>query len=146
MNPAEVCWDGVDNDSDGVVDCADPDCQGLQGPGGGICQLPESSCSDGYDNDGDGSSDCADPDCVSDPACSSSENCTDGVDNDGDGFVDCQDADCQSYASCTMYTDECLNGALPLSHCDAGFAPCNANGHCAEYDSDVDGKLNCVCP
>ncbi len=25
----EICWDGIDNDGDGFIDCADPDCNGV---------------------------------------------------------------------------------------------------------------------
>jgi len=60
--PTETsCTDGVDNDDDGLVDCADPDC--ACDP---ACAPPtETSCSDGVDNDCDGLVDCDDPDCVS---------------------------------------------------------------------------------
>ena len=61
-----VCSDGVDNDGDGSVDCADSDCSGIQ-PCGRERKGP--TCSDGYDNDGDGLTDCDDPDCSKDPTC-----------------------------------------------------------------------------
>jgi hypothetical protein len=48
---SEVCDDNRDNDGDGLVDIADPD-----------CQTPE-VCNDNRDNDGDGLVDIADPDC-----------------------------------------------------------------------------------
>src|SRR5438552_1030376 len=54
------CVNGVDDDGDGLVDCADPDCDGS-----GSC--PENTaarCSDGRDNDGDGLVDCNDPNCA----------------------------------------------------------------------------------
>ena len=43
-----MCTDGRDNDCDGPVDCADPDCSPF-GPSG--------ECCDGIDNDGDGQTD-----------------------------------------------------------------------------------------
>jgi hypothetical protein len=61
-----TCDDGNDNDCDGLIDAADPDCQ--------VCvpdETPEQSCFDGNDNDCDTLTDCADlADCdgVSDPA------------------------------------------------------------------------------
>jgi hypothetical protein len=61
----EVCDDGVDNDHNGQIDCADPDCVGQTGPCGETCEKPEASCFDGFDNDGDGLFDCDDPDCSS---------------------------------------------------------------------------------
>lgn len=57
------CSDGLDNDTDGLIDCADPDCVGQPGPGGGICGEESGlvNCTDTVDNDGDGLVDCADP-------------------------------------------------------------------------------------
>jgi len=132
----------LDNDSDGYTDCADAGC--ASDP---ACVGPSPEvCVGGVDEDLDGLVDCADPDCAGDPACPSSENCSDGVDNDSDGFVDCQDLDCASYGACTVYVNECLSWSKVGDSCDSGFPPCNVNGHCAEYDSDNDGQLNCVCP
>jgi hypothetical protein len=60
----EECGDGMDNDADGAVDCADRVCFGA---------LPhcrtESLCGDSFDNDDDGLLDCDDPDCASVTAC-----------------------------------------------------------------------------
>ena len=47
----EICNNGLDDDGDGKIDSADPD-----------CQTPE-VCNDNIDNDGDGKIDSADPDC-----------------------------------------------------------------------------------
>jgi hypothetical protein len=63
---SEVCNDGLDNDCDGFVDCADSDCSA--NPACGPICVPE-VCNDGVDNDCDGLSDCADPDCSVNPAC-----------------------------------------------------------------------------
>ena len=60
----EVCDDGLDNNHNGKIDCADEDCIGQSGPCGGTCEQPETTCFDGFDNDGDGSVDCADSDCL----------------------------------------------------------------------------------
>ena len=68
------CADGADNDCDGLVDSADPDC-----------------CAD---SDRDGTSDCEDG-CPADPAKTSPGACGCGVadrDSDGDGIADCHDA------------------------------------------------------
>lgn len=72
--------DGVDDDSDGLADCADADCAR-------VC--PEVRCDDGVDDDLDGRADCVDLDC---PACA--EDCGNGVDDDRDGVVDGRDPDC----------------------------------------------------
>jgi hypothetical protein len=62
--PDEICNNGTDDDSDGLIDCAD-------GPSCGestFCNesLTANGCGDGINNDNDGLVDCADPDCGSD--------------------------------------------------------------------------------
>ncbi len=59
------CDDGVDDDSDGRVDCMDSDCDSDSA-------CIETLCSDGVDDEGDGDTDCMDADCAADVAC-----CTD---------------------------------------------------------------------
>lgn len=117
----EICWndcptetgvacmgDGVDNDSDGTVDCADSDCSGVA-----ICGGAESVCNDGIDNDLDAMIDCFDSDCSMDPACmggasssmgsmiiTAESACSDLMDNDADMLIDCADSDCAMDPAC----------------------------------------------
>ena len=92
------CSDGLDNDGDGLVDCADPDC--ASNP---ACQTSPEICTNGQDDDGDGLVDCSDPDCASDPACQvPTEICDNGQDDDGDGAVDCADSDCSAHSACAF--------------------------------------------
>jgi len=139
-----VCSDGIDNDNDGFIDAADPQCHTdgdannpnsyvpthyseSTGPnnGGGSPQ-----CSDTIDNDGDGLIDAADPQCHTDGdannpnsyvttikseqgsidipcevtnSCSSSNpiptvkpECSDNIDNDEDGLIDVADPSCHT--------------------------------------------------
>lgn len=60
-----ACSDGVDNDSDGLIDLADPGCADAADTDEADPVTP--ACSDGVDNDSDGWVDLADPGC-SDPA------------------------------------------------------------------------------
>ncbi|MEM6926616.1 MAG: hypothetical protein AAF602_06795, partial [Myxococcota bacterium] len=55
------CIDGIDDDSDFLVDCDDPDCTGIVA----CTEL----CRDGVDNDGDTLADCDDVQCTADPTC-----------------------------------------------------------------------------
>jgi len=67
--PVENCSNGIDDDCDGKVDCADPDC--FADP---FCVIPE-NCSNGIDDDGDNLVDCDDPDCATDVACHDFGDC-----------------------------------------------------------------------
>ena len=62
-NPHEVCDDGIDNDDNGLTDCADPACSATP-----ACEHPAEICGDCIDNDGDGLVDYEDPDCCDAPA------------------------------------------------------------------------------
>src|SRR5438477_6471677 len=55
----EQCSDGIDNDGDGLVDCADPDCANAP-----ECR-PHEMCGNCVDDDGDGLVAYEDPDCCS---------------------------------------------------------------------------------
>lgn len=58
--PRELaCFDEIDNDGDGRVDCADPDCR----PGGACFDHPE-TCDNGVDDNGDNWADCDDVLCL----------------------------------------------------------------------------------
>ncbi len=92
------CRDGVDNDENGLTDCAEPGCQSFS-----FCQeRTEEACRDRVDNDRDGAFDCDDPDCAVWTACSESLQgaCADGLDNNGNGLADCRDFTCQADPHC----------------------------------------------
>jgi hypothetical protein len=86
----EACSDGLDNDCDGEVDCADAGC--LQARR--LCAVDEcvgeQRCLPG------GWSSCS----ASSTAEQSHESCRDGIDNDCDEATDCADADCNCFAEC----------------------------------------------
>ena len=67
---AEICDNGIDDDGDGDIDCADSDCtsDAACDTGGPTAEI----CDNGIDDDGDGDIDCADSDCSSDAACDTS--------------------------------------------------------------------------
>jgi Putative metal-binding motif len=137
---AEVCGNLLDENCNGVAD--DPGvCAGGGVPG-------SENCINGVDDDGNGLIDCADPGCAADPACGGggAEICTDGIDNDADGFFDCVDNACQGDAACSNYLNECAIGDTAGMACFPGFGKsCGASGECAQYDTDGDTRLDCVC-
>lgn len=92
---AEVCGNALDDDSDALADCTDPDCLGTP-----ACAVPE-VCDDTTDDDGDGDTDCDDADCTDDPACAPpAEICDNALDDDGDALTDCTDPDCTGDPAC----------------------------------------------
>jgi hypothetical protein len=154
------CFDGMDNDENGKIDCLDPSCELLQcgmGVGGCLCQAlkkTEVVCNDGVDNDADSTKDCADTDCL-DKECrvgctcvagggQSETGCTDGIDNDQDTLVDCLDPDCvgrfctppQLYFSCTPSLQCKCNGSVQIA--EVGTVRCRDG-----VDNDCNGIKDC---
>lgn len=92
------CADGLDNDGDGLVDQADPQCYGPYHAEStdGLGRKPQDACADGLDNDNDGLIDRDDPECAFSSQTSEEIKddavtipaCGDGADNDGDGLFD----------------------------------------------------------
>jgi hypothetical protein len=118
---SELCDNGSDDDNDGDIDCADPDCSTAIN-----CQSTVESCANGVDDDGDNMIDCADPDCVGASNCNSGNNefCNNNIDDDGDGYVDCADSECAPLAGCQAQTEICNDG----------------------QDNDSDGLIDCIDP
>ena len=135
----ETCMDGLDNDCNGYIDCADYNCtrndgvryfataeaieycQSKKCPDGINPENTLEACMDGLDNDCNGYIDCADYSCSraedlrivnycnadhSPKPEDSSEACSDKKDNDLDGLIDCDDQDCKSFSVCDDLTPE----------------------------------------
>ncbi len=81
------CFNGIDDDGDGLTDENDPSCDGkILGS-----ERSGTVCDDGLDNDGDGFADLADPSCQGSLEGGSEQlwtECDDGLDDDGDGWTD----------------------------------------------------------
>lgn len=133
----EDCFDGDDNDCNGVSDCFDPVCDDV--PDCGCTPSPE-QCTGGEDEDCDTTVDCNDPDCIGTPACgcapAESGLCVNGFDDDCDGAIDCSDPDC-------LADPACVCAATP-EQCDDGTDDdCDLLIDCA--DPDCDGLFPCTC-
>jgi hypothetical protein len=98
-NLPEICNDGVDDNCNNLIDCADPGCFGNR-----ACIVAGVEiCNNGIDDDDDKLIDCADPDCVGSRACRiimGPETCDNGVDDNGDGLTDCADPQCVAFPAC----------------------------------------------
>jgi hypothetical protein len=130
----EQCDNGVDDDGDEKVDCADSDCASAAGCATAEYAAPFETCDNGADDDGDGQVDCEDVDCRDDGYCMPSPaymapiefDCGNGVDDEGDGLVDCADPDCGYHPLCSA------EYAAPFETCDNGA------------DDDFDGDVDCA--
>ena len=130
------CTDGVDDDGDGLVDCADPDCAADPACSGDddTSSGPQEDCINGVDDDEDGDVDCADPDCACDLNCggtgtesevgSDDLGCADDIDGDCDGLIDCKDHDCEGHTLC------------PDQPGSEGYPPCCDTMTCPNNDVD----------
>jgi hypothetical protein len=131
--PESDCENTIDDDSDGLTDCEDPDCFGQTG-----CTT-ETICDDGYDNDNNGDTDCADTACSGESYCETTETtCDDSFDNDGDGAVDCDDSDCDTAPACQPMIGiweefDTTTNPFDLNGCSLTFTPDATN---YSYTSD----------
>jgi hypothetical protein len=134
---AEACADGIDNDRDGTVDCADADCTSVPNCMAVAYGVPyETDCGNGTDDDTDGAIDCADSDCQSAPNCMQADyamplesDCGNGLDDDADGAIDCADSDCAAAAYCQGVA---YGEPLAETDCSDGL------------DDDGDGVIDCA--
>ncbi|MFA6427881.1 MAG: hypothetical protein WCW16_05615 [Candidatus Magasanikbacteria bacterium] len=133
------CTDGLDNDSDGRIDCRDPDCGWVDG-----CPIERDICSEqienpnpqpvgtccgnGEDDDADGLADCDDPDCGGVDDCPGAIWCRDDEQCGAMVVPPCSYGGCGPYGRCEL-------GILPPGFlCDtdgvAGNECCGENGQC----------------
>ncbi len=114
----ELCWNGLDDDGDGLVDCEDDLCADDT-----ACTTGE-ICDNDEDDDGDGRIDCSDNECRGSAGCVP-EVCDDGDDDDGDGLVDCDDDDCTASFACGAVPARVTLSQGKRQPCDGDPADCN---------------------
>ena len=106
----EICGNGVDDDCNGLADCADRACQSDPS----CIDRKKEVCDNRVDDDGNGLVDCNDPACFGDKACvvPGTEICNNNLDDDDDGLIDCKDPDCTGAPSCVVQPGDeiCDNG------------------------------------
>lgn len=134
-NNAERCSDGVDNDDNGLTDCAEPDCTVFE-----FCaEVSEEACRDRVDNNRNGLIDCQDPGCLGYDRCTEQPDgqCFDGVDNNLDTLVDCQDFTCSGEPQCCTLVATVLAAdlAAPASACEPTVCdPSESGASCPAFD------------
>jgi hypothetical protein len=124
----EICDNGVDDNCNGEIDCADPACGGATNCS---CGAQQENCTNNRDDNCNGKVDCIDPSCYADPACNCTgrqpgpEVCNDHIDNDCNGKVDCQDPACAASPDCSNCHPEICNDTI---------------------DNDCNGLIDCADP
>lgn len=106
---AAVCGNGIDDDGDGSVDCADSGCAVLPMCTAPVPENTSARCSNGIDDDQDGNIDCQDSECTAFPICTptppvpenTNARCSNGLDDDQDGATDCVDSGCAGLPVCS---------------------------------------------
>jgi RHS repeat-associated protein len=107
---AENCFNNVDDNNNGRIDCEDEACA----HSGALCTSESAHCGDGIDNDDNDDVDCADLACASTDLCRFEELCGDSTDDDGDGYIDCDDPDCFTGLLVDCLGPDCLAPCLGI--------------------------------
>jgi hypothetical protein len=143
----EQCSDGIDNDGDGLIDAADPQCHTDGNPGnpgsynpGGTSEAGGTQCSDGKDNDGDGLIDAADPGCHTDGNANNAASYDASDNNEANGETKGSGGNKGNKPECSDGKDNDGDGLI-----DAADPGCHSDGNAnnaASYDASDDNEAN----
>lgn len=126
------CYDGVDNDIDGLIDCLDPDCEGLSCDDGNVCT--DDICSGG--------------ECLGSPnaaSCDDGDVCTDDICNGGTCTGTPNTAPCDDNNGCTE-NDSCSGGiCLPGTEKFCDDENSCTNDFCAHGDCSFEPLTAIAC-
>lgn len=135
------CGDRLDDDHDGMADCADADCFGTDTcEAGGSDENSEAACRDWLDNDGDGAVDCDDQDCQIPEirACRGSWGGSGGVSGGASGAVSGPSADDLPELGAGQSLEDLIG-----THGDRDGE--RSDETCADgIDNDLDGQFDCA--
>ncbi|MBI2542497.1 carboxypeptidase regulatory-like domain-containing protein [Candidatus Woesearchaeota archaeon] len=149
VNYETNCIDGITNDADPLIDCQDPDCDGLPGQNGAICCHSANDCPQ---------DDCVAESCANNECALTSRNLCDSAECPQNSFCnatagDCKAADESSSVCLNCVADSTLMSWNSTSHIDAGKEySSNLNVFNSLFNSDAlscppssCSKSNCSC-
>jgi hypothetical protein len=153
------CADGLDNDSDGRIDCADPGCHTDGNVANASSCNPTATenpqCSDVADNDADAKADTLDPGCHTDAVATNAASynpgdddeanaqCSDALDNDGDAKADILDPGCHTDANASNASSyDPADTSEVNTQCSDGID--NDGNGTADYKADGSGDVGCT--
>ncbi len=124
----ENCSNGLDDDGDFLIDCFDPDCDGVYCAPSKACVSSacvlanlESDCANGLDDNGDGKIDCDDPTCAT-RGCNDNDLCTKGD--------TCQSGACTGTAYTCSAPNQCQVTGSGMCEGDGGCTYTPQAGSC----------------
>jgi hypothetical protein len=128
-----ICDDGIDNDGDGLIDCADPDCEAKLCDDGLYCNEGE-TCQGGVCTGG-GPTACDDGVSCTDDSCNEAAGACENMPNDAycqdDGLYCNGDEYCDPETDCTSTGTPCLPGEIcneAIDQCEE--ADCQSHTEC----------------
>ncbi|MBU1239885.1 hypothetical protein KKF84_02480 [Myxococcota bacterium] len=125
---SEICDNGLDDDNDGLTDCADTDCADSPSCAANNINNLNNTNNTNNTNNLNNTNNVNNTNNTNNTNNVTTElNCSDSIDNDGDGDVDCNDDDCLFDPACdapvcdetTIFFDNAVDACPPGTFCSA---------------------------